>query len=90
MCLARQTLLVEENLLDGVKHDLHIAPEGDVLDIFQISGELFLPAQRVPAAGLGKACEPGANGVPTALLGRHEDHIAHQLRPGADDRHVTF
>lgn len=80
---------MEENLLNGVKDDLYIAQEGDVLDVFQVRGQFAVPGDGVAASGLGQAAQARADGVTHALLRGHEDHIPHQLRPGANDGHVT-
>ena len=61
-----------------------------MLDVFQVRGQLAVPAQGVAATGLGQAGKARADGVALALLRGHKDHIPHQLRPRSDDAHIPF
>ena len=69
--------------------DLHVAQEGDAPDVLEVVGDFRFPGDGVASVHLRKAAEALPHGVAAALFGRHEDHVAHELRPGPDYGHVA-
>ena len=81
---------LDESLVERSEDDLHVAPEGDVLDIFQVVIDLGFPRDGVAAVNLGQAAQSLANAVALALFRGHKDQVAHKLRPRADYGHVAL
>lgn len=81
---------LDEGLVDGGEDNLHVTPEGDLLDVLEVVGYLGLPGHGVPAVHLGKPAESLPHGVALALFRGHEHHVAYQLRPRPYHGHVTL
>ena len=67
-----------------------VAKEGDFLDVFKIVADFGFPGDGVAPVHLCKPAEALPHGVPPALFGRHEYHVAHELGPGPDYGHVAL
>ena len=61
-----------------------------MLHIGKIGSELAFPRDCVPAQDLREAAEARPDVMPPPFVLRHEHHIPHKLRAGADERHVPF
>ena len=80
---------LDECLVERGEDYLHVAPEGDVLDVLEVVIDLGFPGDGVAAVDLGQAAQALAYAVTLALFGGHEDHVAHELWPRADYGHVS-
>ena len=78
-----------EHLGQRGEDDLHVAQEGDAPDVLEVVGDFRFPGDGVASVHLRKAAEALSHGVAAALFGRHEDHVAHELRPRPDYGHVA-
>ena len=67
-----------------------VAEEGDFLDVLQVVGDFRFPGDGVAPVHLRKPAESLPHGVPPALFGGHEYHVAHELGPGPDYGHVAL
>ena len=67
-----------------------VAEECDFLNVLQVVGDFRFPGDGVAPVHLRKPAEPLPHGVPPALFGRHEHHVAHKLGPGPDYGHVAL
>lgn len=67
-----------------------VAEECDFLDVLQVIGDFRFPGDGVAPAHLRKPAESLPYGVPPALFGGHEHHVAHELGPGPDYGHVAL
>ena len=79
-----------EHLAERGEDDPDVAQEGDFADIFEVVADFRFPGDGVAAVDLRQPAEALAYGVALALFGRHEDHVAHELRPRPDDGHVAL
>lgn len=79
-----------EHLAERGEDDPDVAPKGDFADIFEVVADFRFPGDGVAAVDLCQPAEALAHGVALALFVRHEDHVAHELRPRPDDGHVAL
>lgn len=79
-----------EHLAERGKNDFHVTQEGNVLDVFQIVVNLGFPGHCIATIHLSKAAKTLTHGVPPALFGRHEYHVAHELGSRPDYGHVSL
>ena len=70
--------------------DLHIAKEGDFLDIFKIVANFCFPGYCIATANLSKSAKSLTHGMAFALFGSHKDHVTNKLRSRANYSHVTL
>ena len=67
-----------------------VAEECDFLDVLQVVGDFRFPGDGVAPVHLCKPAEALPYGVPPALFGGHEHHVAHELGPRPDYGHVAL
>ena len=67
-----------------------VAEESDFLDVLQVVGDFRFPGDGVAPVHLRKPAESLPHGVPPALFGGHEYHVAHELGPRPDYGHVAL
>lgn len=79
-----------EHFAKRSENDFHVAKEGDFLDVFKIVADFGFPGDGVAPVYLRKPAESLPHGVPPALFGGHEHHVAHELGPGPDYGHVAL
>ena len=79
-----------EHLAEGGKYYPDVAEECDFLDVLQVVGDFRFPGDGVAPAHLRKPAEALPYGVPPALFGGHEYHVAHELGPRPDYGHVAL
>ena len=79
-----------EHLAEGGEDYPDVAEEGDFLDVLQVVGDFRFPGDGIAPVHLRKPAESLPHGVPPALFGRHEYHVAHELGPGPDYGHVAL
>src|SRR5438309_8073541 len=77
---------------EGLEHNLHIQPEGPIIDVEQVVAQLHLSLDRVAAVDLGPAGDPGRHLMPLPVA-RDLDLVAADeagpLRARADETHLT-
>lgn len=81
---------LDKGLVQGGQDDLHVAKEGDVLDVFQVVVDLCFPGDGVAAANLCESAEALAHGVALALFRGHEYHVTDKLRSRPNYCHVAL
>ena len=79
-----------KNFAKRSEDNLHIAKEGNSLDVFKIVADFSFPGNGIASADLREAAESLTHGVALALLRCHKDHVAHELGPRPDYGHITF
>lgn len=88
--LFRDAVALDERLHERRENNLHVTEESDSLYVLQVVLDFLFPGDGIPAINLGKSAQPLPYGVAFALFGSHEHHVAHELRPRADYRHVAL
>ena len=81
---------LDKGLVQRRENNLHVTQEGDFLDVLEVILDFLFPGHCVPAVDLGKPAQALPYGVALALFGGHKDHVAHELRPRANYRHVAL
>ena len=88
--LFSDAVALDERLHERRENNLHVTEESDSLYILQIVLDFLFPGDGVPTVDLGKSAQALPYGVTLALFGGHKHHVAHELRPRTDYRHVAF
>ena len=74
---------------EGHDDDLHIQPEGAMVDIPDIEGEFLLPAEGITAVDLGPAGDARLHFHAACLEGTIARQVAHEEWARADDAHLA-
>ena len=81
---------LDKGLVQRRENYLHVTEKGNALNVLQVVLNFLFPGHGIPAIDLGKPAQALPYGMAPALVGGHEHHIAHELRPRADYRHVAL
>lgn len=79
-----------KNLAKRSEDNLHIAKEGDFLDVFKIVADFCFPGYCIATADLSESAEPLAYSMALALFGCHKNHVAHKLWSRPDYGHIAL